>query len=147
MRAARWSRRDEAAASHLPYIYHHLHHVSLQHTWTRALREARDFHTGLTPSQLHSPHLHSLTGIRESFDDIYLDLSKQSGKCRLAESGIGWKTSSATWTLDKTDIISAQWSRAAKGYEVKLIARTAGVVQLDGFRQEVRRGYNDYAEV
>ncbi|KAK0315350.1 FACT complex subunit [Friedmanniomyces endolithicus] len=73
---------------------------------------------------------------RESFDDIYLDLSKQSGKCRLAESGIGWKTSSATWTLDKTDIISAQWSRAAKGYEVKLIARTAGVVQLDGFRQE-----------
>ncbi|KAK0827154.1 FACT complex subunit [Friedmanniomyces endolithicus] len=74
--------------------------------------------------------------MQESFDDIYLDLSKQSGKCRLAESGIGWKTSSATWTLDKTDIISAQWSRAAKGYEVKLIARTAGVVQLDGFRQE-----------
>jgi len=84
---------------------------------------------------------------RESFDDIYLDLSKQSGKCRLAESGIGWKTSSATWTLDKTDIISAQWSRAAKGYEVKLIARTAGVVQLDGFRQEVCRLSIDRARV
>ncbi|TKA82981.1 hypothetical protein B0A55_01535, partial [Friedmanniomyces simplex] len=74
----------------------------------------------------------------ESFDDIYLDLSKQSGKCRLAESGIGWKLSAAAdpWTLVKTDILSAQWSRAAKGYEMKVIARNAGVVQLDGFRQE-----------
>ncbi|KAK0870016.1 FACT complex subunit [Friedmanniomyces endolithicus] len=33
-------------------------------------------------------------------------------------------------------MISAQWSRAAKGHEVKLIARNAGLVQLNGFRQE-----------
>jgi hypothetical protein len=30
---------------------------------------------------------------RESFDNIYLDLSKEPGKCRLAESGLGWKPS------------------------------------------------------
>ncbi|KAK5676535.1 FACT complex subunit [Elasticomyces elasticus] len=73
----------------------------------------------------------------ESFDDIYLDLSKQSGKCRLAESGLGWKPSGGnTFTLDKADMISGQWSRAARGYELKVIARNAGVVQLDGFRQD-----------
>ena len=74
---------------------------------------------------------------RESFDDIYLDLSTHPGKCRLAESGLGWKPSGGqTFTLDKADMLTAQWSRAARGYELKLIARNAGVVQLDGFRQD-----------
>ena len=77
---------------------------------------------------------------RESFDDIYLDLSKQPGKCRLAESGLGWKpTGGNTFTLDKSEFQSAQWSRAARGYELKIYARIAGVVQLDGFKQDVRR--------
>lgn len=76
---------------------------------------------------------------RESFDDIYLDLSKQPGKCRLAESGLGWKpTGGTTFTLDKSEFQSAQWSRAARGYELKIYARIAGVVQLDGFKQDVR---------
>ncbi|QIW98228.1 hypothetical protein AMS68_003746 [Peltaster fructicola] len=74
----------------------------------------------------------------ESFENIYLDLSKQSGKCRLAESGLGWKSAAGQpFTLDKSDFINAQWSRAAKGYELKIYARNkAGVVQLDGFKQE-----------
>ncbi|EMC94859.1 hypothetical protein BAUCODRAFT_565015 [Baudoinia panamericana UAMH 10762] len=73
----------------------------------------------------------------ESFDDIYLDLSKQPGKCRLAESGLGWKPSGGqTFTLDKSEMITAQWSRAARGYELKVIARNQGVIQLDGFRQD-----------
>jgi structure-specific recognition protein 1 len=75
---------------------------------------------------------------RESFDDIYLDLSKQPGKCRLAESGLGWKPAGGqTFTLDKGELLSAQWSRAARGYELKILARNAGVVQLDGFKQDV----------
>ncbi|KAK5123314.1 FACT complex subunit [Meristemomyces frigidus] len=79
----------------------------------------------------------SANAIRESFDDIYLDLSKQPGKCRLAESGLGWKPAGGqTFTLDKSDMTSAQWSRAARGYELKIYARQAGVVQLDGFRQD-----------
>lgn len=76
----------------------------------------------------------------ESFEGIYLDISKQSGKCRIAESGLGWKPSGGgdTFTLDGTNIAGAQWSRAARGYEVKIISRTFGVIQLDGFDQEVR---------
>ncbi|KAI5369356.1 Putative structure-specific recognition protein [Septoria linicola] len=74
---------------------------------------------------------------RESFDNIYLDLSKEPGKCRLAESGLGWKPPGGqTFTLDKSEFLSAQWSRAARGYEMKIYGRNQGVVQLDGFKQE-----------
>lgn len=76
---------------------------------------------------------------RESFDNIYLDLSKESGKCRFAETGLGWKPTGGgdTFTLDHSNIAGAQWSRAAKGYEVKILLRNSGIVQLDGFLQEV----------
>ncbi|OQU95908.1 hypothetical protein CLAIMM_02064 [Cladophialophora immunda] len=74
----------------------------------------------------------------ENFENIYLDLSKQSGRCRLAESGLGWKPSgtSEPFTLDSNQIGAAQWSRAAKGYELKIITRDAAVIQLDGFEQD-----------
>ena len=76
--------------------------------------------------------------IRESFNDIYLDLSKDPGKCRIAESGLGWRPYNGdTFTLDKAEIVNAQWSRAARGHELKIYARNAGVVQLDGFKQDV----------
>ena len=76
----------------------------------------------------------------ESFERIYLDLSKQPGKCRVAETGLGWKPSGGgdTFTLDASNITAAQWSRAAKGYELRIWPRNTGVIQLDGFDQEVR---------
>ena len=75
----------------------------------------------------------------ESFENIHLDLSKQPGKCRIAESGLGWRPSGGgdTFTLDSSNIDSVQWSRAARGYELKILSRTSGVIQLDGFDQEV----------
>jgi len=75
---------------------------------------------------------------RESFDDIYLDLSKQSGKCRFADSGLGWKPSGDghTFTLDRDQILQGHWSRAARGYEIKVYTRSSGVIQLDGFHEE-----------
>ncbi|KAI9674580.1 MAG: FACT complex subunit [Trizodia sp. TS-e1964] len=74
----------------------------------------------------------------ESFENIYLDLSKQPGKCRFAENGLGWKPSGGgdTFTLDNTAIDAAQWSRASRGYELKIYPRNQNVVQLDGFLQE-----------
>ncbi len=72
---------------------------------------------------------------RETFENIYLDLSKQSGKCRFAESGLGWKPSGGgdTFTLDAGQIDGAQWSRASKGYELKILSRNVGVIQLQLF--------------
>ncbi|KAK4038472.1 POB3-like protein [Parachaetomium inaequale] len=74
----------------------------------------------------------------ESFDNIYLDLSRETGKCRFAENGLGWKPAGGgdTFTLDSSNIGGAQWSRAARGYEVKILQRNSGVIQLDGFQQE-----------
>lgn len=75
----------------------------------------------------------------ESFEGIHLDLSQQPGKCRIAESGLGWKPSGGgdTFTLDGSNIGGAQWSRAARGFELKILSRTSGVIQLDGFDPEV----------
>lgn len=77
--------------------------------------------------------------ISESFDNIYLDLSKESGKCRFAETGFAWKPAGGgeTFTLDHTNIGGAQWSRAAKGYEIKIMLRNSGILQLDGFQADV----------
>lgn len=90
----------------------------------------------LTQLSLLSKLTHSY---RETFEGIHLDLSKQPGKCKIAESGLGWKASGGgdPFTLDSSNIVGAQWSRAAKGYELKITSRTEGVVQLDGFDQEV----------
>jgi structure-specific recognition protein 1 len=63
-----------------------------------------------------------------------------SGRCRLAESGLGWKPSgqkdSEPFTLDNSQIAAAQWSKAAKGYELKIVTRDSAVIQLDGFEQD-----------
>ena len=44
-----------------------------------------------------------------------------------------------TFTLDKDSIAQAVWSRAARGYELKVLSRTSGIIQLDGFQEEVWR--------
>ncbi|CAH0044004.1 unnamed protein product [Clonostachys solani] len=75
----------------------------------------------------------------ESFDNIYLDLSKESGKCRFAETGFGWKPAGGgdTFTLDHSNIGGAHWSRASKGYEIRILQRnSSAIIQLDGFQQE-----------
>lgn len=84
--------------------------------------------------QTHPP-VRQLTFCSESFDNIFLDLSKESGKCRFAENGFGWKPSGGgdTFTLDQSNISGAQWSRASKGYEIRIHQRNAGIIQLDGF--------------
>lgn len=75
---------------------------------------------------------------RETFDNIHLDLSKETGKCRFADNGLGWKPAGGgeTFTLEKSNIGGAQWSRAARGYEVKILQRNSGIIQLDGFAQD-----------
>jgi structure-specific recognition protein 1 len=74
---------------------------------------------------------------REAFNEIYLNLSKKPGATRFSDSGFGWKPANGeTYTCDQSQILSAQWSRAARGYEVKILSRQDGVVQLDGFKPD-----------
>jgi len=81
-----------------------------------------------------------LVAHRETFENIYLNLSKASGRCRFADVGVGWKPTGekeTSWTLDRDQITGGQWSRAARGYELKIYSRTTGVIQLDGFSPDV----------
>jgi structure-specific recognition protein 1 len=81
------------------------------------------------------------TNNRETYDNIYLDLSKEAGKLRFADSGIGWKPLAGgdTWTLDRDQILQGLWSRAARGYELKINTRTGEIAQLDGFQADVSK--------
>jgi len=91
-----------------------------------------------------------MAGEYETFENIYLDLSRVGGRCRFGASGMGWKPNSKganakdlkdqnmeLWTLEAHEFIQAHWSRASKGYELKVFTRTMGIVQLDGFEQDV----------
>lgn len=67
-----------------------------------------------------------------------MDFSKAPGRCRFAESGLGWKPSGSgdTFTLGNEQIQHAFWNRAARGYEVKIYRKNDPVVQFDGFQEE-----------
>lgn len=77
----------------------------------------------------------------EEFNGIYLDLSKQPGKVKFAEPGLAWKSVAGgqSSSLDGEQFLQCQWSRGAKGHEVKILTRDSGVLQLDGFDAEVSR--------
>lgn len=91
------------------------------------------------PTANKAPRPNRSEPLRESFDGIYLDLSTLPGRCRFAEGGLGWKPSAGgdTFTLDSSNITQAQWSRASRGYELRVYTKNTGLIQLDGFQQEV----------
>jgi structure-specific recognition protein 1 len=78
---------------------------------------------------------HSRHRERETYENIYLDFSKQPGRCRFADTGVGWKPSAGgdTFTIDKDQITQGFWNKAAHGYEVKIYSRDDRILQLDGF--------------
>ncbi|KAF2399653.1 SSrecog-domain-containing protein [Trichodelitschia bisporula] len=79
-----------------------------------------------------------MSTLTETFDNTHLDLSKDVGRCRFAGSGLGWKPSGGgdVFQIDKDEMLQAQWSRAARGYEIKIFTRTKGLLQIDGFQEE-----------
>ncbi|CAI5756622.1 unnamed protein product [Candida verbasci] len=79
--------------------------------------------------------------VNTDFEKIFLNQSKYSGRMRIADSGLGWKSSnpqqqqqqSQPFLLPREEILIAQWSRGSKGYELKVQTKNKGVVILDGF--------------
>ncbi|KAK9484410.1 hypothetical protein V1527DRAFT_470043 [Lipomyces starkeyi] len=72
------------------------------------------------------------------FENIYFNQSSRPGRLRFANSGLGWKASSKNVTqlpflLPQSEFVSAHWSRAAKGYECRVLTKDRGVIQFDGF--------------
>ena len=84
---------------------------------------------------------------RETFENIHMDFSTSGGRCRFAESGLGWKPSgdkdskenSVPFTLGNDQMQHAYWNRSARGYELKIYRKDRNappVVQFDGFTEE-----------
>lgn len=82
----------------------------------------------------------------ETFQDIHLDLSKQAGRLRIADYGMGWKPVSGSngLSLEPTAINQCYWSKTARGYEMRILSRQQGVIQLDGFQQTVSTGHQAF---
>ena len=81
------------------------------------------------------------------FDGIYLNQSRVPGRVRIAPSGLGWKAQevknrggsakvSEPFLLEGDEVQSAFWSRASRGYEVRVLTKNKGALQLDGFDVE-----------
>lgn len=92
------------------------------------------------------------------FEKIYLNQSRINGRMRIADSGLGWKASSSAssngqtnqpFLLPAEEIVSFQWSRGSRGYELRVQTKNKGVVLLDGFdvenfaelKQELQRNF------
>lgn len=66
-------------------------------------------------------------------------MGTKSGKLRLAETGLGWKASegnSDPFTVAMSELRSANWFKASRGYELKLLQRNGNLLRLDNFREE-----------
>lgn len=81
------------------------------------------------------------------YDAIYFNQSRLYGQVRMSESGLGWKATeklqggsaanvSEPFLLPANELLSAQWSRGAKGYMLRIQTKTNSTVQLDGFDAE-----------
>ncbi|KAG0223573.1 FACT complex subunit [Actinomortierella wolfii] len=72
------------------------------------------------------------------FDEIYLGLSPDLGRLRLATNGLGWKALSGEgiFTVRDTDLKKATWLRAARGFQLRLTLRDGQIVKFDGFARD-----------
>lgn len=75
----------------------------------------------------------------EDVKDIYFNVSKEHGKLKCRETGLGWKPSNggSSVVINAEDIAGAQWSHAAKGCQIKVFTRDSKVILLDGFKEDV----------
>lgn len=95
--------------------------------------------------------------VNTDFEKIYLNQLKGHGRMRIADSGLGWKASNtnngsnnAPFLLPSEEILSSQWSRGSRGYELRVQTKNQGVVMLDGFdvedftklKQELQRNFS-----
>lgn len=82
-----------------------------------------------------------------TYDGIYLNQSRYPGRMRIIESGLGWKPSDKSqggsakaeqqvFTIPSEEILTAHWSRASRGYELRVQTKNNGVSQFDGFDGE-----------
>lgn len=96
------------------------------------------------------------------YENIYFNQSRVPGLVRLNNQGLGWKPTEVknrggsvkmpdTLLLSNEEVQAAFWSRAARGYEIRVQTKTKGAMQLDGFDIEdfnsLKGDFNKYYNV
>lgn len=84
----------------------------------------------------------------DDYERIYLNQGRLNGRFRIADSGLGWKPVKSAGTtnsladkikpylLPSEEIVTVQWSKGCKGFELRINTKNKGIVQLDGFTSD-----------
>lgn len=70
---------------------------------------------------------------------MHLNLGKRSGKLRIADTGLGWKATEGggePFTLAASELRSANWFKASRGYELKLTQKNGTIIRIDNLGEE-----------
>ena len=72
------------------------------------------------------------------FESIHCGVQPDKGRFRIAPNGIGWKaTSGKTTVVSVDDLKKLSWSRAARGYQMRVLLKDNTVYKFDGFKADV----------
>lgn len=84
----------------------------------------------------------------EDYEKIYLNQGRLNGRFRIADTGLGWKPAKTPGTansladkvkpylLPSEEVVTVQWSKGCKGFELRINTKNKGIVQLDGFTSD-----------
>lgn len=72
------------------------------------------------------------------FNVIYCGLQPDAGRFRLSQNGLGWKgTRDRTIIVGTDELKKMSWTRAARGFELRVLKKDNTVLKFDGFKPDV----------
>lgn len=72
------------------------------------------------------------------YESIHCGMLPEKGRFRFAPNGLGWKSASGkTTVISSDDLKKLSWSRAARGYQLRVQCKDNTVHRFDGFKSEV----------
>lgn len=72
------------------------------------------------------------------FEAIHCGIRPDQGRFRLAPNGLGWKAGDKTTVVPAEDLRKVSWSRAARGFELRVVLKDNSILKFDNFKADVR---------
>lgn len=72
------------------------------------------------------------------FEAIHCGIRPDRGRFRLAPNGLGWKAGDKTTVVPAEDLRKVSWSRAARGFELRVVLKDNSILKFDNFKADVR---------
>lgn len=72
------------------------------------------------------------------FNSIYCGLQPDLGRFRLSQNGLGWKGGrDRTIIVGIDELKKMSWTRAARGFELRVLKKDNVILKFDGFKPDV----------